>query len=450
MRKPFILLADDDKTYCELMHSLVTRAGYRAIVALDKDTCIKYSDNEKPDILFLDMAFPTIKEGFDVLDYVHEAHPEISVIMISGEGHIPDAVRATKSGALDFLEKPVPPEQILAKIANLENLINLSEQNKSLAIKAIGMVGNSKPMLALYDSIVRAAQFDTPVLITGETGVGKELVARAIHRLSKYSGKNLVTVNCGAIPNDLVEAELFGYEQGAFTHAIKSRRGYFEIADGSSIFLNEIGEMPFSVQAKLLRILSEGEMQKIGGKAIMVKVRVICDTNINIKQYIDNKQFREDLFYRISTITIQVPPLRDRLDDIPDLANYFMNNFCTENDLVPKPISAQAMTWLMLQPWKGNIRELKSVIERGVIIAQNDHLTVTDLQPGAVSDKEASSDNDSLTLRKAIQDFEKTFISNALLEHEGSLTHTATAIGVDKSNLQKKIRFYNITTKDNN
>lgn len=444
MKKPVILIADDDQMFCALMLSVIASAGYEVITATGLNNCISILKQKRIDILFQDLCFPSLNDGFEALDYAHEYYPETTVIMISGEGHIPDAVRALKCGAADFIEKPIPAEHIMAKIMALENQLDLEERNMELSIKAIGMIGTSKVMQSVYENIIRASQFDTPVLITGETGVGKELVAGAIHKLSKVSDKNLITVNCGAIPNELMEAELFGYEQGAFTHAIKARKGYFEYADGSSIFLNEIGELPYHVQAKLLRVLSEGEVQKIGGKKLKIKTRAICDTNRDIQQCIQDKQFREDLYFRISTMVIHVPPLRDRVEDIPALANYFLNNFSTANNLIPKPISPQAMLWLSQQHWKGNVRELKSTIERGVIISKNDHITVADLHP---DNEQAHIHNDtvnSITFHHAQQEFEKAFIINALSQHNGNITQTAKAIEFDKSNLIKKMKKYGI------
>jgi len=444
MKRPVILIADDDQMFCALMSRMIVSSGYKVFIANELNGCFNILKQERIDILFQDLCFPSIRDGFDALDYAHENHPDTQVIMISGEGHIPDAVRALKCGAADFIEKPIPAEHILAKIMALESQLDLEERNKELSIKAIGMIGTSKTMQSVYENIIRAARFDTPVLITGETGVGKELVARAIHKLSKESLKNLITVNCGAIPNELMEAELFGYEQGAFTHAIKARKGYFEYADGSSIFLNEIGEIPYHVQAKLLRVLSEGEVQKIGGKKLTIKTRVICDTNRDLQQSIQEKQFREDLYYRISTMKIHIPPLRERPEDIPALANYFLNDFSTANNLIPKPISPQAMLWLSQQPWKGNVRELKNTIERGVIIAKNDHITVVDLHPENFQAQNTDDSIKQMTFHKAQGEFEKTFIINALTINNGNITRTAKAIEYDKSNLIKKMKKYGI------
>lgn len=444
MKRPVVLIADDDQVFCELMHSVISAAGYEVHTANNLSACINCLQQKRVDILFQDLCFPALSDGYEALDFAHEKHPETTVIMISGEGHIPDAVRALKCGAADFIEKPIHPEHVMAKIMAKEGQLDLEESNKSLAIKAIGMIGNSQPMQIVYENIIRAAKFDAPVLITGETGVGKELVARAIHKLSKVADRNLITVNCGAIPDDLIEAELFGYEQGAFTHAVKARKGFFEYADGSSIFLNEIGELPFHVQAKLLRVLSEGEVQKIGGEKLNIKTRVICDTNRDLQQAIQDNLFREDLYYRISTMRIHVPPLRERLEDIPALANYFLDNFTTANNLPQKPISPQAMQWLSEQTWNGNVRELKNTIERGVINAKNDHITVVDLHPDSGRARKRQAVINSSSFRHARQEFEKEFIINALAKHDGNITQTAKAIEYDKSNLIKKMKRYGI------
>lgn len=445
MIKPQILIADDDGVYCELMHSIIAKAGYDVSVVNDLNRCKSHLHAHKVDILLLDLGFPSVHDGFEALEHTHEYHPDVTVIMISGEGHIPDAVRALKYGASDFIEKPVPAEHVLAKIRTLENRLNLEESNRQLSIKAMGMIGSSPVMQSVYTNVISAAKYNTPVLITGETGVGKELVARAIHKLSSVSDKNLITVNCGAIPSELIEAELFGYEQGAFTHAVKARKGYFEYADGGTIFLNEIGELPFGIQSKLLRVLSEGEMQKIGGRNIKIKTRVICDTNKDLQQSIIDQEFREDLYYRISTMVIVVPPLRERVEDIPDLANYFLNNFSAENNLIPKPISSQAMKWLTQQPWKGNVRELKSTIERGVIEAKNDHITMVDLMRED-HQSNARKPYNGMGLSKAMTAFEKSYIIKALEANQGNVTQTAKSLGYDKSNLLKKIKKHGIRT----
>jgi DNA-binding NtrC family response regulator len=280
LRQINVLIADDDKTFCDIFGRVVSLAGYNRYSAYSSEQCISILDSTPIDILFLDLRFPSINDGYKVLEYCHENHHGVEIIMLSLSDSIMDVVQTLKSGAADFIEKSIYTEQLyevlLTKIKHIEKQITLEDKNKDLAVKAIRMVGSSPVMQVVYDNIALAAQFDSPVLITGETGVGKELVAKAIHKLSKYSGKNLITVNCGAIPHELVESELFGCEQGAFTGALKARKGYFEYADGSTILLDEISELPFQVQATLLRILSEGEMQKLGGKMQKVNCRIIC------------------------------------------------------------------------------------------------------------------------------------------------------------------------------
>lgn len=439
MTKPLVLIADDDLVFIDLMKNVISSKGYRVLTASGVDACMRLLAEHRVDILFQDLCFPHLNDGFEILEHVHEYHPETQVIMISGEGNIPDAVCALKSGASDFIEKPIPAEHIMAKITAMERKLDLEHKNRELAIKAIGMIGQSRAMQAIYDSILKAAQYDTPVLILGETGTGKELVGRAIHKLSAVSDKNLITVNCGAIPNELMEAELFGYEKGSFTHAIRARKGYFEMADGSSIFLNEIGELPFAMQAKLLRVLREGEIQKIGGQPLHIRTRVICDTNRDLPEMIKIQEFREDLYFRINTFIIELPPLRERKEDIPALAEHFMNSFCTAHEILPKPVSLQALMWLSTQEFKGNVAELKSTIERAIINAKNDHITELDLQHRQPQ-KDDSSCANPRSLRCAVEEFEKAYIENALAANSGNISQTAKILDYDRSNLLKRMK----------
>ncbi len=445
MPRPAVLVADDDLTFCKLIQNAIINAGYRVFIANNLNQCMSILQEWEIHIVFLDLFFPSVIDGFDALEYTHENYPSAYVTMISSAGSVSDVVRALKCGARDFVEKPVSMEQIIAKIQMVEASLELQESNQNLSIKAINMVGKSNCMQEVYNRIINAARYSTPVLITGETGVGKELVAKALHRLSKNSDKDLITVNCGAIPNELIESELFGYEKGAFTHALSSHKGYFEYADGSSIYLNELGELPYTVQPKLLRVLSEGEVQKIGGKIINVRTRVICDTNRDLQVCIDQGLFRRDLFYRVSTIMINVPPLRERLEDIPMLCSHFINNFCTENNEQIKPLSTEARIWLMQQSWPGNVRELKNTIERGLIVSRGNSITVADLHPGTVKRPPLSPPSDKTNLREALRSFEMNFIISVLEQNNWNITHAAKSMGIDKSNLIRKIRQYNIS-----
>lgn len=436
MNKINILLADDDQIFLKLTSKLLEEAGYLVECVSGVEPAEKALANGKHDIMMLDMCFPALHDGFGLLSKVHEYYPGLPVLMISGSGHIPDAVLAIKNGALDFVEKPLDSGHLLLKLQRISDSILLKSELQELQITAIGMKGNSAVMKSLYEEIVKAAKFDCPVLITGETGVGKELAANAIHRLSSKGGKNLISLNCASIPKDLFEAELFGYESGAFTGAVKAHKGYFEYADGNGIFLDEVSQLPLEVQAKLLRVVSEGEIQKLGGKVLKVNTRIISASNQDLESLSQIGLFRKDLLYRLNTIQIQVPPLRKRIEDIPLLADFFMDEFCRRNDIPPKQISPNAQAWLCEQPWPGNVRELKNSVERAVVFATNDHLSVVDFT--------TDNDADPLTganvpLRKALLSFEKAYIENVLRAYKYNVRQCAFHLDIDKSNLFKKL-----------
>ncbi|MDY0152561.1 MAG: sigma-54 dependent transcriptional regulator [Candidatus Cloacimonas sp.] len=348
---------------------------------------------------------------------------------------------AIKHGATDFIEKPIDSVHLLMRLKRLSEAITMNAQMHDLQVSAIGMKGDSPIMYSLFGEIIRAAQFACPVLIGGETGVGKELAARAIHRLSKYAAKNLISINCASVPKDLFEAELFGYERGAFTGANKSHKGYFEYADNNNLFMDEISQLPMDVQAKLLRVVSEGEIQKLGGKISKVNIRLISASNQNLAEMAEANEFRYDLLYRLNTINITIPPLRERIEDIPVLADYFVTEFCTRNDIAPKSIATAAKAWLCEQAWPGNVRELRNTIESGVIFTKNDHLTVVDFTTGK-SGRKLKPGNSSL--REVLSSFEKAFIQNVLRENEYNIRASATQLQMDKSNLFKKIAAHGI------
>jgi DNA-binding NtrC family response regulator len=436
MNKISILLADDDQIFLKLTSRLLEEAGYRIEAVSGMVEAERALANGNHDIMMLDMCFPALHDGFGMLEKVHEYYPGLPVLMISGSGHIPDAVLAIKNGALDFIEKPLDSAHLLLKLQRISDSILLNSELQELKIAAIGMKGNSKAMQSLYDEIVRAAKFDCPVLITGETGVGKELAANAIHRLSNKGTKNLISLNCASIPKDLFEAELFGYESGAFTGAAKPHKGYFEYADGNNIFLDEISQLPLEVQAKLLRVVSESEIQKLGGKIMKIRTRIISATNQDLDDLTGKTLFRKDLLYRLNTIQIRIPALRNRVEDIPLLADYFMDEFCRRNEIPPKQISPTAKAWLCEQAWPGNVRELKNTVERAVVFATNDHLSVVDFTTNGEADPLGQG---SLPLRKALISFEKAYIENILRAYSYNVRQCAFHLDIDKSNLFKKI-----------
>lgn len=437
-----ILIADDDTIFCRLTSDLLRGEGYQIHTASSIEEAQKKLKDETYDLVMQDMCFPALQDGFGMLEELHERFPQMPILMISGSGHIPDAVNAIKYGATDFIEKPIAKEHLLIRLARLKEAILMHRDMRDLQLSSIGMVGGSPAMQKVFDAIIQAAKFDTPVLISGETGVGKELAAAAIHRLSDLGNKNLVTINCASIPRELFEAELFGYEKGAFTGAVNSRKGYFEFAQGSSIFLDEIGELPLEVQAKLLRVISEQEIQKLGSKAQKVNTRIISASNQDLPRMIEEGSFRSDLYYRISTINIEIPPLRKRREDIITLAEFFLTGFCNRNQIQPKSISPAAATWLLEQDFPGNVRELKNCVERAVVFSKNDTLSVVDF-----TTNEDTAIQGPASYRDTVRQFERKYLESVLLAHGGNISQAALYLQMDKSNLAKKLSSLGI---DNN
>lgn len=437
-----ILIADDDTIFCRLTSDLLRGEGYQIQTASSIEEAQKKLKDETYDLVMQDMCFPALQDGFGMLEELHERFPQMPILMISGSGHIPDAVNAIKYGATDFIEKPIAKEHLLIRLARLKEAILMHRDMRDLQLSSIGMVGGSPAMQKVFDAIIQAAKFDTPVLISGETGVGKELAAAAIHRLSDLGNKNLVTINCASIPRELFEAELFGYEKGAFTGAVNSRKGYFEFAQGSSIFLDEIGELPLEVQAKLLRVISEQEIQKLGSKAQKVNTRIISASNQDLPRMIEEGSFRSDLYYRISTINIEIPPLRKRREDIITLAEFFLTGFCNRNQIQPKSISPAAATWLLEQDFPGNVRELKNCVERAVVFSKNDALSVVDF-----TTNEDTAIQGPASYRDTVRQFERKYLESVLLAHGGNISQAALYLQMDKSNLAKKLSSLGI---DNN
>ncbi len=432
-----ILLADDDRTFCELTGSLLTRAGYHVYTAQNIEQARALLTHGDYDILMLDLCFPALSDGFEMLEEVRDKLPQLLILMISGSGSNDDVVRAIKNGAHDFITKPVNPESLLVRIQNLGDRILKQRQIKALEHSAIAMVGVSESLRKVLDHISAAAKTDLPVLITGETGVGKELAARAIHKLSAWSGRDMVSINCASVPKELFEAELFGYAKGAFTGAVASFKGYFEFAQNSSFFLDEISELPLDVQAKLLRVLSEGEVQRLGGKVDTVRTRVISASNAELPALVKTGHFRQDLYYRLDSLHIHIPPLRQRPEDISPLASHFLSDFCRRKQLPPKEISPRAEVWLAEQAWRGNARELKNCVERAVVLAQRDALVPEDfLAVGAEPDPSGLEPG---TLRDSLKRYEEHLICQHLKANHYNVTQTARQLGIDRSNLWKRI-----------
>ena len=368
-----ILVVDDERAIRNSLKEILTDEGYSVEIAQDGAEALSIVDKEKFDVIFCDIKMPGM-DGTEVLEKMVAEGVDSAVVMISGHGDIETAVDCIKKGAFDFIQKPLDLNRILITIKNASERATIVSENRTLKKKVYGqkMVGDSKPMQHIKDIISKVAPTDARVLITGPNGSGKELVARSLHEQSSRSAMPYIEVNCAAIPSELIESELFGHEKGAFTSAIKQHKGKFEQADNGTLFLDEIGDMSLAAQAKVLRILQEKKLSRVGSdKDITVDVRVIAATNKNLREEIEKGNFREDLYHRLSVIVIQVPSLDERKDDIPALVEYFVSQISTESGMPAKKFSAEAVKALQEKSWTGNIRELRNVVERLMILGGN-------------------------------------------------------------------------------
>src|SRR6266849_4737176 len=449
---PFrILVIDDETAIREAIRMTLEYEGYRIDEARSgQDGIDKATRTAAPyDAILLDIKMP-ILDGIEVLENLKEQKVPSPVIMVSGHGDISTAVECTKRGAFDFLEKPLNRDKLLLSVRNAVRQQKLEEEVDELRERAerdYQLVGNSGGMRELREQIERAAPTKATVLIQGESGTGKELVAREIHRRSSRARMAFVQVNCAAIPEELIESELFGHEKGSFTGAVRKQTGKFVAADGGTIFLDEIGDMSLRTQAKVLRVLQEGEVEPVGAATVVkVEVRVIAATNKDLIEEIRGGRFREDLYYRLNVIPIRTPRLRERRDDIPLLAQHFAALFSEEHNKHPKKFTAAALRALQDAPWRGNVRELRNMIERLVIMVPSDTIDVTDLPAEffrAATDI-ISSAMPLSTLQQFKDEAEKAFILAKLREHGWNVSKTAEAIDTPRSNLYKKIEQYGI------
>jgi len=450
-----ILVVDDEESIRESLKGILQDEGFRPLVAEDGEEGLTILRDESPDIILLDIWMPGL-DGIETLKKIREEYPEQLVIMMSGHGTIETAVKATKLGAFDFIEKPLSLEKVLLSIQNALKVGELVAENRSLKAKLAKdyeMIGDSPAISVLKEQIAIAAPTSAWVLITGENGTGKELVARAIHKLSARRGKPFVEVNCAAIPEELIESELFGHEKGAFTGATALRKGKFDLAHEGTLFLDEIGDMSLKTQAKVLRILQEHKFERVGGsRTLEVDVRVIAATNKHLEEEIERGNFREDLFYRLNVLPFHVPPLRQRLEDIELLSEYFMGYFCRKEGRETKTFSPEALKAMKAYTWPGNVRELKNIVERLAIMVPSRTIGVENL-PASITGFRAEeeplvddSDGDH-TFREARDLFEREFILKKLRENDWNVSKTAESIQVERSNLHRKIKAFNIELK---
>ena len=446
-----ILIVDDEKSICQSLGSILTDEGYEVLTAASGEEALKIIKEELPSLVILDIWLPGI-DGIETLKMIKLQYSQIRVIMISGHGTIETAVKSTKLGAFDFFEKPLSMEKVILIVNHVFELINLEEENKLLKQKIsqdYELTGNSAPILELKEMISIVAPTNAWILIMGENGTGKELVARSIHKLSKRAYKPFVEVNCAAIPEDLIESELFGHEKGSFTGATEKKRGKFDLAHEGTIFLDEVADMSLKAQAKILRILQEKKFERVGGNTfIPTDVRVLAATNKDLELEMEAGRFRQDLYYRLNVIPLRVPPLRERKEDIPVLTNWFLREFSLKECEEGKTIADDALTKLIEHDWPGNVRELKNFIERLVIMVPQDVITANDIPllteenheiPEAALPLFASE-----SFRTAKIDFEKEYIIKKLKEFDGNISRTAEAIGIERSNLHRKIKRYGL------
>jgi two-component system, NtrC family, nitrogen regulation response regulator NtrX len=445
-----ILIVDDEPAIQKALRDVLEDEGYRVSAVGSGLEALKAVADELPDLVFLDIWMPRL-DGLETLAELKRLRPEATVVMISGHGTIETAVKATRLGAWDFIEKPLSLEKTLVTVTRALEHGRLERENAALRARLdqrTEIIGDSGVMRGLRAQIATAAPTSGRVLIHGENGSGKELVARAIHALSARAEQPFVEVNCAAIPEELIESELFGHERGSFTGASSRRRGKFEVADGGTLFLDEIGDMSLKTQAKVLRALEEQAFERVGGReTLKVDVRVIAASNRDVVSLIAQGGFREDLFYRLNVIPIEVPPLRARKEDVPALVEHFIRVFCAENGKRLKTVAPAALTYFLTYDWPGNVRELRNMVERLVIMVPGDAIGVDDVPPPLrpKSEAPAATPGDGKPLKEARDGFERAYILAELRAQDWNMTRTAERLGIERSHLYRKIRAYGIT-----
>jgi len=442
---PSILIVDDETSILKSLSGILSDEGFETMTATNGYEALKTLESESPDLVLLDIWMPGI-DGIDTLKEIKKKFPETQVIMITGHGTFETAVNATKIGAFDFIEKPLSIDKVIVAINNALNFRRLEEENRFLRKKTIeknSITGNSKPIQDLRKQITITAPTDAWILISGENGTGKELVAKMIHQFSARSDRPLIDVNCAAISDELIESELLGHEKGAFTGATAKKKGKLELAHQGTLFFDEIGDLGIKTQATLLRILQEKNFQRVGGnRTLTADIRVIAATNKDLPEEIKAGRFREDLYYRLNVVPIIVPPLRERQEDIPELADVFLKQIAENDRTLPKKITPAAISVLQNYTWPGNVRELKNLLDRMAIMVKAKTIDVKNIpvfynpQP-AVKNNTESSLFSIKQFKAAHKVFEKEFICRKLAENNNNIAKTAKLIGVDKAYIKK-------------
>lgn len=447
-----VLIIDDEESILQSISDILEDEGYQVAVATTARAGAQKLETESPDLLILDVWLPD-EDGLVFLKRLRKENPTLPVIVISGHGTVEMAVQAIKLGAFDFLEKPLSYDRVVVTVANALRFRALEEENIRLKARFTGrgLTGRSSLIERVRNEIMKVAATEATVLITGESGVGKEVAARMLHNLSRRAQGPFVAVNCAAIPDDLIESELFGYERGAFTGASTSKKGKFDLAHGGTIFLDEIGDMSLSAQAKVLRVLQEKCFERVGGtRTIQVDVRVVAATNKDLRREIEAGRFREDLYFRLNVVPIRIPPLRERPEDIPLLVEEFLEEFARHSGLGRKRISSGVLEVLCRYPFPGNVRELRNLIERLVIMSQGETIEVEDLPPEILSSVDPPQGEEEPwfkceNFKQARALFEREFLRRKLAKHGGNISQTAEAIGLERSYLHRKLKSLGLT-----
>jgi DNA-binding NtrC family response regulator len=449
-----VLVVDDEKSVRDSIRLILEYEKFEVQYAEDGPSATARVESGDFDLVLLDIKMPG-EDGLKVLRRLRQGHPDLPVVMISGHGTIETAVEATRLGAYDFLPKPLDSDKLVIVARNAAEQHRLVTEHRRMQVIVEGknaILGSSRKIRDVIATIERVAPTDVRVLVTGENGSGKELVAKAIHRLSRRSGKPLIEVNCAAIPNELIESELFGHERGAFTGATGMRSGKFEQADGGTLFLDEIGDMSLNAQAKVLRALEEGKVERVGGgRQLPVDVRVIAATNKNLSDAIGANVFRQDLYHRLNVIPIKVPPLRERREDIPLLATAFTEDICQRNGMAMKRFSDEAMQRLQAMEWPGNVRELRNMVERLVIMTPGSYIEESHLESGQGGGSRSAWD-DLLSAGGTFQEFkdraEAAFIRKQLEASAWNISRTAEVLDIQRSHLYNKMKKYGLERKE--
>src|SRR5579883_3437412 len=443
-----ILVAEDDLATSQAWSELIVAWGFRVEIAEDGKRALELIESYQPHILLLDLRLPQ-KDGIQVLSELREKGLHIPTIMISGEGEIPDAVQAIKLGAYDYLRKPVDPSHLRLLLNNLSTHLTVSEENQRLRRRLINagqlgpMIGQSLAMRRVMSLIEQVAPSSDSVIIIGESGTGKELVARTIHELSPRRNGPYVAINCAAMPETLMESELFGHERGAFTGADRRREGCFELANGGTLLLDEITEMKIDLQAKLLRVIEEQKLRRLGGTSeISLDVRVLAASNRNLEDALRDGALREDLYYRLNVFTIELPPLRDRPEDIPDLVEHFIREFSEADSRPAKGVNNEAFEVLRSYRWPGNVRQLRNVIQRALIVSSGALIEADDLPPEIRRLSSNTAGTFELPLGSSLDDLEREFIRRTLEFTSGNKPRAAELLGISLKTLYNRLERY--------